>query len=49
MSDEHWKAVKAVRRLEKKWNKDKKVDEDLEDESLETFTYDNLYLAYLSD
>ena len=46
-TQEHWKEKVALRKLEIKWIKIN--DESEEDECLETFSYDDVHLAYASD
>ena len=47
MAKEHWKEVAALRKLAKQEHDETEIDD--EDECLETFSYDNLNLAYHSD
>ena len=51
-AEEHWKEKRAIRRLEKidkKENKYVVCNEEEEEECLETFSYDDLHKAYVSD
>ena len=47
VAKEHWKEVAALRKLAKQ--EPDETESGSKDECLETFSYDNLHLAYYSD
>ncbi|GKA70294.1 hypothetical protein Tco_0776358 [Tanacetum coccineum] len=47
--EEHWKEIKAIRKLEEEYEEDRELDEEDEDNEYESFDYDDFHLAYLDE